>query len=68
MTFLRRFFLSLSILVMHLKSEKYSPKYVHGPKMAHYCVKSDSIIADRSRMISTVLNQFSILDFQYRLD
>ena len=50
------------------KSAKYSPKYVHGPKMAHYCVKSDSIIADRSRMISTVLNQFSILDFQYRLD
>ena len=50
MTFLRRFFLSLSILGMHLKSEKYSPKYVHGPKMAQYCVKSDSIIADGSRL------------------
>ena len=50
MTFLSRFFLSLSILGMHFKSEKYSPKYVHGPKMAQYCVKSDSIIADGSRL------------------
>ena len=54
---------------MHLKRV---PNIVQNMYMAQkwLSIVSNLIIAeaDGSRMISTVLNQFSILDFQYRLD